>query len=1146
MKKNPSFKTSVNIKFDIGNKEFLDRYLPTPSHAESLIGLSTGFVNERANSSHIMIGPYGSGKSLIASIMASIVSKSVSRDTVNQLIYKFEKVHRDIYTVLTQLHKKETQFIPVALSGYEGSFSEAIINAVNRELSRRNIDDNLSSDKETVTTIIRKWKNDFYHTYKDFSNLVQKERGYTVKKWLEIFERNSTRELSWFKNVYPQFTAGAEYKVDNSKLFVEKMEKLIKILERENIGIFIVYDEFGRFLQTLKSEDVYKTMQDIQDLAEITTRSKGLMHLLLVSHKSMGQYMLSFNEDYKSEFQRIEKRFNTYFVESDTATYYRIAEQYTSKIASSSLFAVNDYANSVEEIRKFNLFDELNQQEVEKVIVEGAYPIHPVALYLLPKISKVFGQNERTLFTFLESKDTGGLINHLSKSDRYYYAHNLFNFFFSQNQKDNYDDNTFKSFYLYKKITNKLVDNEVNKGLHQILKFITLWELSNSNAVYKLDSELIAFATGIAADEVNLILEIATTNKFVRYNRITQVWELHEGSAVVLDELLNDNKKEIKLSSETRISFLESLIKKQYFLANEYNDKKSMTRFMKVKLVKTDDVLKGNLITRDSEMLDSDGVIYFVLLDSLSNFHEVLEMTKKIKCTNVMFSIIQQEYSTVQTLVDKELVVASLLNNKKTLSEYTLLEEELLVLQEELLYEISKYLNRYVRFSSDNLWISAGEVIHLYDEIDLENKISKVMEYKYNKTPLILNEAINRIHVKGVQLKALYRVMSGVLNDLDEEHLGIEGQGPDYLTYATVIKNNNINLKNLNDIRDSYLKELRNQLLDEIITNPIGDLKQLVDIMTKPPFGIRKPLIPLLLIVLLRDKWDQIMFYRNDMFVPAIEAEKVYSMLGEFEDYQYEFHQYSEDLLLFMADIEILVKDNISDQVKDRTLLIKACSGLLNWQRQLPRVTQITKHLSDRETELRDLIKRTEISPLDSMKKIHKLFDGSSNSLEKVMKSMHNFYGRFVINVTDQVLKTINADSFDKKDIVLQEINTEVISNNRLLNSLSNSQNVNQFVDEYIGTSMKNWSDNTLDLYEQQLKNDFESIGKTNEGNELHADTIQLNYNNKYKRIDTVELSTKSQTIFNNVDRMLKNAGRTVSKKELNYIMFKLVDKYLE
>ncbi|ARK22059.1 hypothetical protein [Sporosarcina ureae] len=1146
MTSNTSFKTSVNIKFDIGNKEFLDRYLPTPSHAESLIGLATGFVEKGASTSHIMIGPYGSGKSLIASIIASIVSKSVSLKTIDKLTHKFEKVHQDIFEVISKLPKVEKIYLPVTLSGYEGSFSEAVITAINRELKKHNIDANLSSDEETVVTIIQKWENEYPHTYEQFSSIVKQKKNLNVKQWLDLFVLEMNHELEWFKEIYPRLTAGATYKADNSQLFLEKIEALLEILEEKNIGIFLVYDEFGRFLQTLKSDEIYKTMQDIQDLAEIASRSKGLLHLLLVSHKSMAQYMLTFNEEYKSEFQRIEKRFNSYFVESDTATYYRIAEQYTSQIVQPSIFTLEEFGKSVAEVRKFNLFDELNQQEVEKVIVEGAFPIHPVALFMLPRISKVFGQNERTLFTFLESKDSGGLINHISKSDNYYYTHKLFDFFFNQKLENDYDDEVFKSFYLYKKVTSNISRNNTNEKLYQILRFITLWELSNSNSVYKLDNELIAFSTGILLEEVNEILESASNSKFIRYNRILEVWELNEGSSVIVDELIDENKTFLKLNNEKRTQFMEGLLKKQYYLANEYNDRKSMTRFMKVKLVSSADVLNENIVVCETEIEDADGYIYFVLLDKVANFELVKDKVSSYNSERIMFSIIKDPFSKIQPLIDKELVVASLLTNKKILSEYALLEEELLVLQEELLHEVSGFLSQYVDFSREPTWILNGQNVHIYDDIDLENRISDIMEKHFGQMPLILNEAVNRMHVNGMQQNALYKVLNGILVDFDKENLGIEGQGPDYLIYATVLKNNKINLTDLNHIENVSLNSIRYKLLEEITSNPKGNLKELVDIMIKPPFGIRKPLVPLLFVMLLRDRWDQLMFYRNDMFVSTIEAEKVYAMFDNYSNYQYEFHHYSEDLLSFMEDVESVVKDYISDNVKDRTLLIKACSGLLNWLRQLPRVTQITDAIPENEKTLRELIRRTEISPLESMKEIHSLCEGDIQTIEKSITVMGSFFARFKIYVTNQLIETLAIENFEEKAAFVENIDRKKVAGNRLLTSIIAVQNIDQFVEEYIGISLENWSDTTLELYQQQLKNDYESFTSENSQVQLNEDMIQLNYNDVYKQIEPVELSTKSKVVFNNVDRMLKSAGRNISKKELNYIMYKLLDKYLE
>lgn len=1141
-----SFRTSINIKFDIGKNEFLDRYLPTPSHAESLVGLASGFTDPGANSAHIMVGPYGTGKSLVASIIGGIVSKAVEKSTVDRLVAKIEKVDQHIYEKLSKLQLQERKYIPVTLAGYEGSLSEAIINAVNDELKRNGIDAALSSDKETIIDTIENWKKNFVNTYNAFQEIVQQDKKISVSQWLGLLETQVDEELYWFKRIYSQLTSGASYQTNNSQLFIEKMELLIDILETHNIGIFIMYDEFGRVLQTLDSEDIYRTMQDLQDLAELSVRSNGLMHVLLVSHKNLNQYMQGFNDEYRSEFQRIEKRFTTYFVESDSAAYYRIAEQYLSKFNDVSLFQMANFNDTVSEIRKYNLFEELNQQELERIIVEGTYPIHPVSLFLLPRVSKIFGQNERTLFTFLESKETGGLLNFVEKNSGYYYASNLFDFFFSNQKEENYDEEVFSSLRLYKKIDSKLGRNMKNRNIRQIVQFITLWEVSNSHPINQLTYDFIAFATGIEKNTVLKLLKEAEVNKFVRFNRVLNTWELSEGSSILINELIESEKLQLKIDDKKRLSLLEKMLKKPHFLAAEYNDEKSMTRFMKVRFLLSSELLFNRLSVASEMIEDADGIIYFVLLERIDDYKELQRRLREIENERLIFSIIKNEYSIISSIVDKEIVVKSILNNKNILNEHALLFDELTVLQEELIHQISQLLNQYTSFSNGNQWFSNGKLKRFKNEIMLENFISDIMYSVYQETPLILNESINRMYVNSQQRKALYTVLDGVIDSPDAENLGIEGNGPDYLVYATVLKNNSITLGKLDEIGNSSLRTLRRILVEKLEEKNEGRLDELQNIFICEPFGVRKPLVPLLFVTLLRDKWDQLMFYRNGMFVSAVNSDKIYKMFDEAKEYTYKFHNYSDELVSFMQQICNFTAEFVSESVRDQTLLIKTSSGLLNWLRSLPRVSQITEYVSEEERRFRELIRKTEVNPLDSMQNIFEVLNGNAEKMQRLMESLQSLYDRYSASAESRLFETLSIKSYEEKESYISELKKSGYSPNRLIENLDESSSVKEFLDNYIGISLDNWSDTTYELYEKQLTDDAKAV-ISNEGQaEFNEDVIKLNYNNKSRIIGVAELSTKSQVVFDNVDRMLKNAGRNVPSNELNYILFKLLDKYME
>lgn len=1137
------FKTSVNVKLDIGNRNFIRRYLPSPSHAESLIGLANAFSESSSTNAHIMIGPYGSGKSLIAKVIADLVSNSLPKKDIDLLIKKFEKVHQDVYKSLKSIRNLNRKYLPVTLSGYEGSFNEAITRAIVQKMKEEGIEVDLIGERIEIINVVKKWRSEFPQTYEHFLELL-KVREISINQWLRKLEHPNSNEVEWFKEIYPTLTSGARFTIRYKDHFLEQLAIINEKLEEENVGIFIIYDEFGRFLQSLATNEVHKTMQDIQDLAEMAVRSKNLMHLLLISHKNMSQYMLGFHEEYRSEFQRVEKRFLTYFVESDSATYYRITENYLSKINKEikDSFHVDNEA-LMQNLRIFNLFDELNIQEIEKLIVEGSYPIHPITLYLLPRISKHFGQNERTLFTFLQSNETSGLKNHIRKSTQYYFAHQLFDYFFSNIDEQLLNNDSAEPLKVYRKI-NANLSKEENPLYEKILKFITLWNLSHSNRIYKIDSSLISFALGEEKQKLEVALEEMEKKKFLRFNRILNKWELYEGSPVVVQELIEREKEKLKLNQESRADIAGKMLPQKFFLSTKYNDQKNITRFIRVKLVPSSLLLQDDLTSILVETQKSDGLAILVALEDKDHYKDLVDVVKGVNEELVFFCFIKEEFKGIQNAIDEEQAIGRLLTDKKLLSEHVLLKEELMIIQEEAKFAIKQFLDKYFRFDRDVIWFFNGKQLKLRNVIEFENFLSEVMNTKYNRTPVIMNDSINRYNINPVQQRALIRVLNGVLTENHLENLGIEGQGPDYLIYATVFKNNGLDVNNLNEIKDEYFSLLRESLLKELRINPKGSLESLYNILANTPYGIRDPIIPLLFVSLLRDKWDQLMFYSFDMFVPALQAEKIYEMFKEPSEYQYEYHQYSESLLIFMEEIEEVVADYISEYVLDKTILIKISSGLLNWLRSLPKCIQITETFMKELNELKEVIRKSEVNPLKSIESLFSIYQGNIEALKKDMDLLTLGFNQYKNSNENYLLEKLNLRSFSSKKDYLKKFKGKEIINNHLLNVLSKTNNFEQFAADYIGTEMQDWSDITLALFKKQIENDLQ--GLENNASDLDGNLIELTVNNESKFIQKVELSTKSETIFNNVDRIIKNAGRSVAKEEIDFIIFKLIDKYVK
>ncbi|MGK7376921.1 hypothetical protein ACSFXN_03700 [Planococcus sp. 1R117A] len=1136
-----AFTTSINLKFDIGNKEFVQRYLPTPSHAEFLKGIIGGFLGERKNNAHIMIGPYGSGKSLAATIVADIFSRKINDQDFNKLIDRFKDVDQEVFEKLNAAKQSNALFVPVVLSGNEGPFSRTIINSIVKSVKNEGFQIDIPGEIEEIHSILENWELVFPKTLSLFKKSL-KNRGYTLIQWKKELNANNQEEIEWFVEEYSVLSAGAKFQVDHEANFIDKITHIIAQLKEKNIKIFIVYDEFGRFLQSLEMSQIYNTMQDLQDLAEVANRSENTLQLLLISHKNMSQYMLGHNEEFKAEFQRIEKRFKTYFVESDKATFYRIAQEYTKNMQEELMLLNLESADSKWILKKYNLFSELNHQETEKLIVEGSYPLHPLALFLLPRLSSVFGQNERTLFTFLESEETGGLTNFVAKeTEGMYYPHMLFDYFFQNSMNEFLGDESFGSLKTFAKITNKMRTTKQNKGQMDLLKIITLWDLSGATNVVKLNDELLMFGTGQTLEELKLNLDRLVQQKMLRFNRILGQWELNEGSSVLVDELLNEERTVLKVTNENRLEALKKLLEKKFYLATDYNDEINITRFMQVNLLTSEQLLEEGFLEKIT--FDADGYIYYVIPADEVSYSKSISTIESIKDKRIIFSITNKEFKSIRTSLDRLIGLQSIYSNKKLLSEHTRLDEEISILLAETQFEIREFLKDFENFQENIKWFYEGAQLAVNHQVRLENKISEIMYEMYPHTPEIRNDSINRRNLNGMQTKAMYTVLNNVIRNPNFERLGIEGQGPDYLIYATVFKNNNLDLSNLNQVTYEPYRMLRQSLVEFINNNKEASILDIENIFTSHPFGIRKPLIPLLFAGLLRDVWEQLMFYRNGMYVTAVDADKLYGMFKEPAEYQYVFNDYSAEFLSFVKGVQKTFQPYESEYVQEQTLVIKASSGLLNWLRQLPRHTQTTDKLDADLLEFKNIVRKIEVNPINSLEMLKDKFM-KSEALILRKEELEAHFAQFENEVTAKLFETFNVDSLEGLTEKRKTFSANLGKRNRLLKSIGAEVDkfIQNFALSYTGVELGNWSDTTFDLFERQMQNDYRDMEMSSDD----SDTILLGYSDSQKSIKKVELSNKAKTVYENVNRIINNAGRSVPREEIEYLVFKLLDEYIE
>ncbi|WP_174733160.1 hypothetical protein [Mesobacillus harenae] len=1150
-----TFKTSVNIRFDIGKEEFISRYIPTPSHTEALNGLLDGFVGT-GNRSHIIIGAYGTGKSLLATVVSTLMSKQATG--IEKLSNKFRHFNDEIADKIQQANVTEKKYLPIALSGNEGRFRKSIIKALQQALRNEGVDIVLPGVAAKIIQSITVWQESFPQTLGQFEALAE-EANFELEGLIEKILEEDESTIVWFHEIYPKLTSGAQFEIDYSDNFLLKIESLLKAANEHNIGFIIIYDEFGRFLQGLPNDLMNETMQDIQDLAEVADREAAL-HFMLITHKNLRQYFAGLNDEIAREFQRVEKRLRLYNISSDQATFLKIAQVIlTENLEHKPSIDPKLIPGMTKGIQTFPLFPILNVEDRQRVIVESLYPVHPATVYLLPKLSSVFGQNERTLFTFLESNETGGLQNHISKTNDYYLSYRLFDYFFTSLEDTEMTGAVAEQFVLYRKALSRVNTKEVELGVAEaILKLISLWQICNLSIHQKLTTEFLQFALILEDDVLENALEKLTDAKAIRFNPLTYVWEIHAGSIVDIQKKIDKQKKSYVLNPEVVCNVLLSDFKAKYFFPNYFNDVNEMTRFAKVTLVLESQLKYLNQYRLKNSHYDLS--IYYIIAENSSPKKILDYISNKQSFSKEIYVVHPESVKEIKTHVLDAAILKELTIDKHLLAEDKGTLEEINILQSETAYTIAKFINKLQRLDRDLLWYHVDSTQNPQSEKEMSTWLSMICARLYPQTPKIVNDSFNRMNLSSQQKAGSKQVIDAILENPKEEQFGISGTGPAYAIYAAVFKNNehfeqNINEMNYENIIYQPYAMLRKEILILLERKPTGSFADLVRIFTASPYGIRRPVVPLLLVALLRDRWSEFMLYRNDIFVPGLNGEKLYEILEEegAENYRYAYEKIADNHLKFYNQLNTVFADFTEGRLEGQNVsrLIQTCGTLVKWLRSLPRYIQITQQVSSGFETLRTLIKQTEVKPQQSLNNLYDTFGHNIETLQSVKDYAETLIETKRQQAYEEFIRVTSLASKGQLTTWLKE-HESFKKTNDLVKALNSSQEsnvwINEFLELFTGVRLEDWSDKTFEKFVSELESSIRELTENTLDEDVANQTnlVSIMIGDQTKTISKTEFSVKSKTVYSNIDRILKNAGRNIPKNEIEYMIFLLMQDYVE
>ena len=1106
IKINSNFKTAINLYLNLNKPEKINSYIPTKSSVVLLNNYLKAIIEGKEQAS-LLVGPYGKGKSHLLLVLLAVISLERNKENsaiINHLLDVIRQVDEIGNEACENINKiwNKNRFLPVLITDTTGDLNQSFLLGLNEALKRNGVSELIPNTYYSIAIDrLTDWKKNYAETYNSFSKELE-SRNMTVSELKAELKLFSKKALGVFRELYPRVTAGSKF----SPLAVSEVLPLYKstsealVEDYQYSGIYIVFDEFSKFIESQDGMAAGANMKLIQDVCELAADSQNSqIHFTMVAHKSIKEYGKYLSQDIINSFTGIEGRIvEKLFVTSSKNNYELIRsailkneDQLVTIPGYNSLFSqknLDDYFG-IPAFRSSFLRDEF-----ERIIFRGCYPLNPVAAYLLLNVSEKVAQNERTLFTFISNDEPHSMARFVKDHNiemGWSIGADLIYDYFEPIFKKDVTNEFIHNVWLSAKYALEKCNSEEQRKLVKTLAIILIVnkedELPASETCLKLAAQI--------SDCSKTIAELKNSD-FVYQKGSTGFYSFKTRAG---SELRTEIKKqrEIKGNTVNYGKVLAMVSGMPYVIPRKYNSINKITRYFSNQYMSVDDFL--NIEKADAFLADSLGdgkvITLFSFTDIIQN--KVKKHVQKLANPRLVVVCPKQGLRIQKQLIDYE-IITELLNNQTFTSSNEILKNELPLMIDDLGIELEASLSSIYKEepSTQVLYYSFGSVTNAKVGNE-EGAVNECCRALFTKTPIINNELVNRTIISTSQTrKARINIIKVILSHEDDEEFfkGANQEATVYRSLFTVthIRNGNpeSNLKEILEIINSFI---------DGCSDKKASLSILISKLTSEPYGLRMGVIPFYLAYVLSNRNEDIITYFSDNEI-QLNAEIVVNMCEHPDDYALFVSKEDLQKEKYIAELNVLfqVADNrnlSANRIKDIFICMQ------RWFRALPQVTRnlinINEYIMDEDKvvamkTMKNSLQKLDFNPYETLFVDYpKVF--KTNSLEKtfeVLDECKTFFDDYFDWILEQISTVIyEAMGRTRKNDIYHCLKNwyekqskrskQGLYNGRVTNFMSAIETMNVYSDDEVSKRIAkavtdvyvdNWNIGGLEKFKEGLK----------------------------------------------------------------------------
>ena len=830
---NTRYTRSTNVERDRGSRSIIEAYLPTARGTGLLDDITEVLGSDDQPRAWSLIGPYGSGKSSFALFLHELLGNgNGSKRSVKALATKVLAGDRPD---LARRFARQGPWCRVVLSGSEEPFSNRLLVALD----------------EAATGF---WAG---------------KRGRKPTVIADIRKATRTRN------------------VPDSRV-LELVDALQAALERTGAGgLLMVIDELGKFLE-------YEARRGgggvflLQQLAERAFRGRQAnLMLFVLLHQGFDLYARGMGERLKNDWTKVQGRFqNVSFVEAPDQTLRVVAAAFSNSLTETQRQSIhNRVSRTARSIGKANGLPATLDESAAADIFAACYPMHPISLLVLPTLCQRFAQNERTLFSYLGSREPHGFresVESLEKVGDWVHPGEVYDYFVQNQPAVLADPLTHRRWAevvtAVERAENVCESTDASDPSLALAKAIGVLNLVSRTAGLKASEPILRhlFPTKRAFQEtVQPLLEAS----IVQYRRFSGEYRVWQGTDFDIDER-TDLERE-KLGQFELAAALRERVESAPVVARRHSIETGALRYFELSFV---DAQSRRLVEASER---PDPRIVFFLAESRDD-EAAFEHARQSGGPNDIW-VLHKNGAAIRAAIGDVLALEGVQRSGQELASDPVASREIKERLQAAQVAERNALNALIGDPGLSDWYWRDERLNVPDEHAFQRMLSDIMDRIYDQSPLISNELINRERLSSQAAAARNKLFQHMLDNHDKAGLDIQKYPPERAIYRSVLEAGCLHVETATgwrfvepDEEDPLNLRPGWDRLDELLAlseaAPIS-LGRLIDELAAQPYGLKRGLFPILFLHYYLLHRYEIAFYDEGTFSPSLTYEHLERMV---------------------------------------------------------------------------------------------------------------------------------------------------------------------------------------------------------------------------------------------------------------------------